>query len=283
MHLRRVSHVDLPAFATVVASAMWADEVTAYTSPYKNQYPLSNYRHILYRVSKRFYSGQFLFLVVSDPSDSSWTGTTDEVVLGYSCYSTTVPDVIKPCPGGWLGNAFERQAVDAWGNYISLFRLNRSADPVAERYFRRLIETVDFSDYFESLPAAHRDAKGDQHWELELLGTAPQFRRRGVGKMALSWGFERAEENDVPLVLLASITGNKLYSSLGFKSVKKYKMLPESEEEAFKMGKACRERLAKEDYGLGIGKGIEWHAMVWEPDGMRQRGRANKAGTAEGV
>lgn len=270
MHLRRVSHADLPAFASAVASAMWDDEVMAYTAPYKDRYPLSFSRYVLYRISKRFYSGQFLFLVVSDPSDSSWTGTTDELVLGYSCYSTTVKDVIKPCPGGWLGNTFERRASDLWGQYARVFRLDQSADPGAERYFRRLAESDMFGEYFETLPAAHKDEKGDQHWELELLGTVPQYRRRGVGKVGLSWGFERAEESGVPLVLLSSITGEKLYTAVGFKVVKRLRMLPETEEEAAVMGKTTRERMAREDYGLGPGKGVEWNAMAWEPEEIRQ-------------
>lgn len=276
MHLHRVSQADLPAFASAVTSAMWSDEVMAYTAPYKDKYPLSFSRYVLYRVSKRFYSGQFLFLVVSDPSDSSWTGTTDEVVLGYSCYSTTVQDVIKPCPGGWLGNTFESLALEAWAKYMRFFRLDRSADPGAERYFRQRCESDMFGEYFDGLPAAHKETKGDQHWELELLGTVPQFRRRGVGRVGLSWGFERAEESGVPLVLLSSVTGEKLYTALGFGVVKKLKMLPETEEEITTMGEAARERMAKEDYGLGPGKGIEWNAMVWEPDEMRQHGTVGK-------
>lgn len=281
MHLRRVSYEDLPAFASAVASAMWSDEVMAYTAPYKDNYPLSWSRYVAYRATKRFYSGQFLFLVVSDPSDSSWTGTTDEVVLGYSCYSTNVKDVIKPCPGGWLGNTFERLALNIWGQYSSILRLDRSADPGAQRYFREITESGMFKEYLDGLSAAHKEAKGDQHWELELLGTVPQFRRRGVGKMALSWGFERAEENGVPLVLLSSVTGEKLYTSVGFRPVRRLKMLPHTEEEAAVMGEAARERMAREDYGLGPGKGIEWNAMVWEPDEMRQQetvGRSDAAG-----
>lgn len=92
--------------------------------------------------------------------------------------------------------------------------------------------------------------------------------------MALSWGFERAEESGVPLVLLSSITGEKLYTSLGFRPVKRIKMLPSTEEEAAVMGEAARERMAREDYGLGPGKGIEWNAMVWEPEEMRQQAGA---------
>lgn len=283
MHLRRVSHTDVPTFAAAAASAMWDDEVMAYVAPYKDNYPLSFSRFCLHRIAKRFYSGQFLFLVVSDPSDSSWTGTTDEVVLGYAAYSTTVKDVIKPCPGGWLGNTFERRALDLWAQYSSFCRLDQSADPGAERHFRRLCEIDMFDKYLDTLPATHKEVKGDQHWELESLGTLPQFRRRGVAKMALSWGFERAEETGVPLVVFSSVMGEKLYTAAGFKVVERLNMLPQTEEDAALMGKTTRERMAKEDYGLGPGKGIEWSAMVWEPDEMRQNDRAGETGVAEGI
>lgn len=268
MHLRRVHQADLPVFAATVSSAMWDDEVMAFTAPYKERYPVSRHRYVMYRISKRFYSGQFLFLIVSDPTDSSWTETSEEVVLGYACYSTTVKDVVKPCPGGWLGNAFERWALDIWGRYSSTFRLDRSADPRAERYFRQLCEQDMFSDYFASLPAAHKEVKGDQHWELELLGTLPEFRRRGVGKAGLNWGFERARENGVPLVLISSISGEKLYRAVGFQVLNNVNMMPQNGEDAGEMGRTLIARMEHEDFGLGVGKGLSWNTMVWEPESM---------------
>lgn len=269
MHLRPVRQADLPVFAEALNVAMKDDEVMGFTAPYSKQYPYSRYRYILWRATKRFYSGQFLFLIVSDPADSSWTGTTDEVVMGYACYSTTVRSVTKPCPGGWLGNAFERIALDLWGQYSQFFRLDRSVDRKAERYFRELCWTDMFAQYLGSLPDAHKEAKGEQHWELELLGTLPEYRRRGVGKVGLNWGFERARQDGVPLFVLSSISGEKLYRAVGFKVVYNINMLPQNGEDAGEMGKTLKERVEHEDFGLGVGNGLSWNALVWEPEGMQ--------------
>lgn len=268
MHLRPVTQADLPVFAQALCTAMQDDEVMAFTSPYAKQYPYSRYRYVLWRATKRFYSGQFLFLIVSDPADSSWTGSTEEVLLGYACYSTTVESVTKPCPGGWLGNRFERFALDLWGRYSEFFRLDRSADRGAERYFRELQWTDMFAKYLASLPDTHKEVKGDQHWELELLGTLPEFRRRGVGKVGLNWGFQRAREDGVPLVVTSSIAGERLYLATGFKVVGNISMMPEDGGDAGEMGRRLKEKMEHEDFGLGVGNGLSWNALVWEPEDM---------------
>lgn len=268
MHLRSVSQGDLPSFARALDTAMAEDEVMKFTAPYAEQYPDSRYRYILSRATRRFYSGQFLFLIVSDPTDSSWTGSEDEVVLGYACWSTTVTDVEKPCPSGWLGNTFERVAIDLWGRYSQFFHLDRSADRKAEAYFRKMCWSDMFDKYLAALPDEHKEAKGDQHWELELLGTLPQFRRRGVGKLGLNWGLERAKETGVPVVVLSSITGEKLYRAAGFKVVGNINMLPQNGEDAGGMGRALLERMEHEDFGLGVGNGLSWNGLVWEPENM---------------
>lgn len=269
MRLRPVTHDDLPIFADALDTAMRDDEVMAFTAPYSQRYPLSRYRYVLWRVTKRYYSGQFLFLIVSDPTDSTWTGTTDEMVLGYAGYSTNVKSVTKPCPGGWLGNGFERLAQDLWGRYSRLFRLDWSADRKAEKYFRELQWIDLFDTYLTSLPDTHKDAKGNQHWELELLGTFPQYRRRGVGKVGLNWGFERAREDGVPLLVTSSISGEKLYRAAGFKVVGNINMLPPDGQDAGEMGRKLKERMAHEDFGLGVGNGLSWNALVWEPESMK--------------
>ncbi|KAK5938595.1 hypothetical protein PMZ80_008784 [Knufia obscura] len=267
MHIRPVEQKDLHDFARVNGRSMWNDESTNYMAPHRDKYPDSYFSYSLYRTKIRWYRGELLLLAVSDANDSDWTG--QEVILGYCCYTTTVDGHQKPVRGGWLGNWFERFALDCYGRYAKLFGLNRSCDQAAEQHLRRTLD-VDMGKllqpYLEGLPEEERQRVGGQHWALELLGTHPDFRRRGVGKMTLQWGFERAREHRVPLILIATVTGEKLYLSTGFREVSRVDMRPEKEDDVLK----------ELDLGQGKGKGISWAAMVWEPENMRGKKRVQR-------
>ena len=74
----------------------------------------------------------------------------------------------------------------------------------------------------------------------------------------LQWGFEKAAEDCVPLILIASVTGEHLYLNAGFRETRRVDMLPNNE------------TLKELDLGMGKGKGISWACMVWEPEGLRR-------------
>lgn len=262
MHVRPVTQKDLYDYARVASLAMWNDEMMAYVAPYKDQYPDSFLRYCLHRTKLRWYRGEFLYFCVTDENDADWTG--EEVIMGGACYSTTVKTVQKPVQSGWLGNKFEQLVIKTTGTYSSFFGLDWSADQKAEQVYRGSLAANVFDSYFASLPAEQKEAMQDQHWELESLGTHPDFRRRGVATALLKKGFERASEDGVPLVLCASIVGEKLYLSTGFKEVNRLDMVQE--------GWYPDERLKEMDLGLGKGKGLSWAAMAWEPPTLRGRG-----------
>lgn len=258
MHLREITQADIYDFAQVCGLAMFDDEVMTYTAPYKDRYPDSFYRHCLYRATLRWYRGEFMFLCVSDGNDADWTG--QEVVMGYCAYSTTCRGVEKPVRGGWLGNWFERQAIAARLKYVELFKLNRSADEAAEAHFRSLFSPAMYDTYFDGLPEQQKLRHGTEHWELELLGTHPNHRRKGVGKCMLQWGMDKARKYDVPLILIATTLGEKLYLNVGFREVSRVDMIPGD--------KHADDRLKELDIGMGKGKGLTWACMAWEPESM---------------
>lgn len=255
MHMRPVLQADLYDFARVVGVSMWKDELMEYTAPYKDNYPDSYFRLCLLRTKVRWYRGEFMFLCVSDHEDTDWTG--EEVIMGYCCYSTTVKTAEKPLRSGWLGNWVEQYALKCQQHYIKLFKLNRSADQVAEQHFRSVINEQAFDPYFATLPERHRTTLQGQYWELELLGTHPDYRRRGVGTSMLQWGFENATKDSVPLILFATVIGEKLYLSTGFKQVTQIKMLPDDAN--------SNATLRELNLGLGRGEGLIWAGMAWEP------------------
>jgi len=60
--------------------------------------------------------------------------------------------------------------------------------------------------------------KGGDHIWLTFLGVDPRFQRKGVGKQLLQWGVKRSNEEGIPIGLVASPVGCKLYRSVGFEN-----------------------------------------------------------------
>ena len=255
MHLRRVQQWDLYDFAQVLAEAMRNDEVMLYLAPYKDQYPDSWRHHVLYRAKLRYYRGEELYLAVTDDSDPDWTGK--EQIMGYCSYSHNIPNLEKPAPGGWLGNFFERKALDLKGTYTKWFRLDQSADLVAAQHSREAFVNFSWDIYYDTLPKEVKQRVNGKHFELELLGTHPDFRRRGVGKMMLEEGFRKARQHHVPLVLFSSHSGERLYQSQGFKEVTRTELV---KADTVNKGQAGHDSML----------GLSWASMVWEPEDFRE-------------
>jgi ribosomal protein S18 acetylase RimI-like enzyme len=80
---------------------------------------------------------------------------------------------------------------------------------------------------------------------LKYLGVDPSFQRRGVGKMLVGAGMERAREEGVPAMLEASPNGKSLYEKLGFVVV----------------GEMILQ---------GVGAGVGGPVMRWDPSGIQE-------------
>ena len=52
---------------------------------------------------------------------------------------------------------------------------------------------------------------------VDLLATAPQHQRKGIGRLCMRWGLEKADALKAKVYLEATMDGYPLYSSLGFK------------------------------------------------------------------
>lgn len=80
---------------------------------------------------------------------------------------------------------------------------------------------------------------------MGLLAVAPECQRRGIGRLLVEYGQRLAEGENVPLTLVSSVVGRKLYVGCGF--------------------------LGLGDLGLGEGE-VDRVVMVWEPDGCKRGG-----------
>lgn len=87
----------------------------------------------------------------------------------------------------------------------------RDVAPARQAAFRATAKRV-VERFFDSV-------YGDRQIHLQILGVHPDHWRRGVGSKLVRWGMDKAEEEEMPLTLLAGSVGFHLYSSLGFRQV----------------------------------------------------------------
>ncbi|PWW80324.1 acyl-CoA N-acyltransferase [Tuber magnatum] len=98
-------------------------------------------------------------------------------------------------------------------------------------------------------------------WHLHILGVDPSWRRRGVGRLLVSWGMKNGAKEGVICSLESSPTGRALYEKLGFKAIDVWAPF-----EGF-----------KEEF-----ENITAPMMVWQPGAAKGNGVA-KAKTENGI
>ncbi|KAI3144547.1 hypothetical protein CBS147325_5307 [Penicillium roqueforti] len=71
--------------------------------------------------------------------------------------------------------------------------------------------------FFGGLESERKRVMGDRkHYYLDMLGTHPDYRRRGAGAMLVLWGCEIADREGVAAYIDASKAGVPLYAKHGF-------------------------------------------------------------------
>ncbi|KID85033.1 Acyl-CoA N-acyltransferase [Metarhizium guizhouense ARSEF 977] len=56
-------------------------------------------------------------------------------------------------------------------------------------------------------------------WHLDHLAVDPRHQRRGIGKLLLNWGIEKAKHDGRDCYLVATPAGKSLYESVGFRTL----------------------------------------------------------------
>ena len=207
-----------------------------------DEYPLDYRNYMLHRIKLRATSpGYHFFICVSDSRDTTWlrdalnspealtqfgqlgteanrTDGDGEVILGYAIWHREGPPD-DPTVRAWseantdVIARLNKHLEEVQARYTSAAGIDRSVDVERERLFRTYVGS-------EYLPFARmRQPGAPGYWHLNVLGTSPIARRRGVGQMLTQWGMDRARDEGVPVCINSSEVGAKLYYNLGFKVV----------------------------------------------------------------
>ena len=59
---------------------------------------------------------------------------------------------------------------------------------------------------------------------VDILATAPQHQRKGIGAMCMRWGLEKADALKAKVYIESTMDGYALYSSLGWKPLEEVTM-----------------------------------------------------------
>lgn len=55
-----------------------------------------------------------------------------------------------------------------------------------------------------------------EHWEVCQLAVHPDYQRRGIGAELVRWGTERAEDENIPCIVISSTGSDDFYRAQGF-------------------------------------------------------------------
>lgn len=225
MRVRPITRDDIPGVVDCGAAAFATDALTRWTFPHMAEHQES-WRDMSYRRARlRFVTpGTHGFVCMADdddtPHQSASTVDTEPrgghkshagEVMGYVYYERHGVSS-SPARTVWLQNnrsffyALERLLYGIEERYKKLLRLDLAADHRNVALFDDYLSTS--RDPFEPCP---------ENWYVGVLVTHPRWQRRGVGSRLLEWGFARSGEDGIPLCLIASAPGQRLYEKLGFK------------------------------------------------------------------
>ena len=80
------------------------------------------------------------------------------------------------------------------------------------------------------------DEYGDSRIHLRILGTHPDYQRRGAATRHCQWSMTLAKERNMAVTLFSSPVGQQVYTHLGFKLLGTVIVQVEGEEEKVSIG-----------------------------------------------
>lgn len=151
------------------------------------------------------------FVAVTEPGDEIYSGMPQIIGFGFFIRKGNDEAARIWKAESWF-NKLERHLL-SWDAWYEMKFLQRALDRKAEAMFAGASSRYDFYKALEG------------YWLLSLLGVDPKHQRKGVGQKITRRLLSMASEEKVPVVLQASVTGRMLYRKMGFKEIKRPKLL----------------------------------------------------------
>ena len=229
MHVRPFLPSDLPDMATIHATALADDELFSWLHPRMAQYP-GDYRRCTLRLLRmRAVSPEFhIFVCVRNADDDTvafsdvpdgWCANEKNApgeqdiggeIVGFAMWNRAGPtgDLVvqswqQPNSHSVLA-LLDRYLLTLEHQYVNLLRMDQSQNTTLARSYRSAMSN---KRPFARLPA---------YWHLRGLVVAPWAQRRGVGRLLVQFGKQRARDEGVPVCLQASEAGVGTYRKEGF-------------------------------------------------------------------
>lgn len=200
--IRPVTADDLDAVVNIVIKAFPYDEQFAYRYPYREKYPEEHYKYTkMYYAEylKTTFAGQNTIMVAEAPDLENPEKTK---VIALSIWDN--PGNREPNP--------DIPAVAPPKNHPE----------------RKDCSPARLKAYSEATMKARKEIFvgrfGERQLSLRQMATLPDYWRRGAASKLLTWGMERARNEDVAVTMFAGRMGNQLYSKFGFKELGRVKV-----------------------------------------------------------
>jgi GNAT superfamily N-acetyltransferase len=234
MHIRPFQRADLSAMADIMAKNNLTDTLSRFMTRDIDKYPFT-YRMGCLRFLTGIVEGRgtVTFVAETDPEDTP---------------SNPTPGTTAASDGGGNDDAVGGTTAPTLTGYISFHRhtsspstdhwhQNYNADWLSslDRYLLSLKARYNGTPWFmrseHTFNHDHMSRIGyllNRPWDQEVFAdsievlhcyTRQSYQRRGVGKMLMQWGKERAIEEGVPLIVAGSPIGGVAYRAMGFVDV----------------------------------------------------------------
>ncbi|KAF2261347.1 hypothetical protein CC78DRAFT_357531 [Lojkania enalia] len=198
--LRLASITDLSGIAGCWYDGFFDDEVIGeIMHPNRKEHPKDVYWFLLRGIRERFWDWRHQFVVVT-------------------VYEGGKERIVGAADWRRLGDAGQQREL-AWGDprnliaptlslYHSLSLLifpNRAADPSRSSFLSAAVD--DSKKYWTGEHA--------ECWDLHVCGVHPDYQGKGIGKMLVMWGIERADEEGVSASVLCGEKNRGFYAKGG--------------------------------------------------------------------
>lgn len=220
MHVRPYQPSDLSTMADIMALCNRTDSLSRFMTRDIDRYPFTYRKGAL-----RFLKGMLLtpgtlgFVAESDAADYGPSSDYDFAAKGPEVVahafwhrhgtSEKAREWQRRCNGGWW-DSLNRMLTGWEGKYQRTWPFSLAEHTFDHKHFRSIAHVLN--------EPWDQEVFGEA-WELSGLFTRNEWQRKGLGKMLVEWGKERAREEGVPLIVSGSPVGGVAYRAMGFEEV----------------------------------------------------------------